>query len=155
MPLGFEEGFKNKDCTKILFFCPALVSRFTLLNFLNVLLCTEMLKFFHSVPFNLNYNDACFAERIKKWWLSKNPGIFQSVSAHSALLFFLRMSSYGCCTWDPGQPFYHPKKIAMTLSRRTLEKRSSKIRSCWTYRRKSARQPRRGTRIDASPCLRH
>ena len=122
MPLGFEEGFKNKDCTKILFFCPALVSRFTMLNFLNVLLCTEMLKFFHSIPFKLNYNDACFEERIKK---------------------------------DPGQPFLLSQEDCLTLSRRTLEKRSSKIRYCGTYRRKLARQPRRGTRIDASPCLRH
>ena len=155
MPLVLKEGFKNKDCTKLLLFCPALVSRFIMLNFLYVLLYTKTLKFFHSILFKLKYDDACFEERIKNQDCTKTLEFFKVFQLILLCFFFSGRHRMDAVHRTLDNPFYHPKKIAMTLSSRTLEKRSSKIRSCGTYRRKSARQPRRGTRIDASPCLRH
>ena len=156
MPLVLKEGFKNKDCTKIMFFCPALVSGFIMLNFLHVLLYTKTEKMFYGILFKLKYDDACFEERIKNQDCTKTLEFFKVFQLILLCFFFFsgrhRMDAVHR-TLD--NPFYYPKKITMTISRRTLEERSSKIRSCGTYRRKLALQPRRGTQIDASPCLRH
>ena len=96
MPLVLKEGFKNKDCTKLLLFCPVLVSRFIMLNFLYVLLYTKTLKFFHSILFKLKYDDACFEERIKNQDCTKTLEFFK-VFQLILLAFFLQTSSYGCC----------------------------------------------------------